>query len=101
MKDHKIYILFVLTVVLIFRIAYFFDNKNNTEKAYMKGYNEGFYDVLNALQSNKRRAIDSCDVIALPTIKDGTKIDTVVYFLSSRFCNELDTVISPRFERAN
>lgn len=43
-----------------------------------------------------RHANDSCDVVALPVVDR----DTVVYFLSSKFC-ELDAALTDRWVRKN
>ena len=97
MKKYIIYTIFIATIFAVMVFVHL-ANRSKIGDAYVRGYKDGGNYVTSVFFDANRRAQDSCDVIAIPRIIEK---DTVVYFLTSKYCDQLDTVISDRFKRGN
>jgi len=95
MEHIKTIVIAILIAVLVitFRVG-----QRRIGDAYVKGFGDAVKFATKELRAASRETIDSCHVVALPVMDDR---DTVIYFLSSKFCEDLDTVINDRWKRAN
>lgn len=91
MNNVKIFLF--LLVIVASQTYYMYLQK---KEYYYKGYKDGGMWAISEMKLAIRHANDSCDVVDLPVVDR----DTVVYFLSSTFC-ELDTALNDRWVRKN
>lgn len=97
MKFYLTYLVGLALIIGIFVMTYSITERKISE-SYVRGYEDGGNYVIGVFLDASRIAIDSCDVIAIPYIKDR---DTIVCYLSSKYCDQLDTIINDRFKRGN
>jgi hypothetical protein len=71
-------------------------------EAYDKGFDNGVAATLQEMKKIADEMKDNCQVSAVPIINKFRKPnDTIIYFMSAKLCNELDSVYTERWKRGN